>query len=333
MRSSNYACLSRQIYKNSDFSLVPIRNEDRYKIMKWRNEQIYHLRQKKQLNKEKQDKYFNETISGLFNKKHPPQILFSLLRTNELIGYGGLVHINWKIKTGEISFLMDTSLEEKMFEKIWLKFIGLIEQVAFDVLKFNKIYTYSYNIRPRLNSVLKKANYILEKKIANAKIINKKKIEANIHGKYSNELKIIKLSNLHQRLLFEWANDSVTRKQSIYSKKIDWFDHKKWFNKIMNDLSVRIFIFFCVDPVGMLRLDKIDEGYKISFSVDVNHRGQSIGSKIILYATSNFDHKTLVAEVLSENKISQNIFKNHGFKIKDIYEKNNKEVIKFIRKP
>ena len=46
MRSSNYACLSRQIYKNSDFSLVPIRNEDRYKIMKWRNEQIYHLRQK-----------------------------------------------------------------------------------------------------------------------------------------------------------------------------------------------------------------------------------------------------------------------------------------------
>ena len=127
MRSSNYACLSRQIYKNSDFSLVPIRNEDRYKIMKWRNEQIYHLRQKKQLNKEKQDKYFNETISGLFNKKHPPQILFSLLRTNELIGYGGLVHINWKIKTGEISFLMDTSLEEKMFDKIWLKFIGLIE--------------------------------------------------------------------------------------------------------------------------------------------------------------------------------------------------------------
>ena len=41
----------------------------------------------------------------------------------------------------------------------------------------------------------------------------------------------------------------------------------------MNDLSVKIFIFFCVDPVGMLRLDKIDEGYKISFSVDVNHEG------------------------------------------------------------
>ena len=101
----------------------------------------------------------------------------------------------------------------------------------------------------------------------------------------------------------------------------------------MNKSSVRIFIFFCEDPVGLLRLDKIDEGYKISFSVDVNHRGKSIGSKIILYAISNFDHKTLVAEVLFENKISQNIFKNHGFLITDIYKKNNKEVIKFVRKP
>ena len=29
----------------NDFSLVPIRLEDRFEIMKWRNEQIFHLRQ------------------------------------------------------------------------------------------------------------------------------------------------------------------------------------------------------------------------------------------------------------------------------------------------
>ena len=45
----NYKCLNKQGYKIKNLNLVPIRFEDRFDIMKWRNEQIHHLRQKKRL--------------------------------------------------------------------------------------------------------------------------------------------------------------------------------------------------------------------------------------------------------------------------------------------
>ena len=36
---TTYTCLDKQIYNDEEFSLAPIRNEDRYKIMERRNEQ------------------------------------------------------------------------------------------------------------------------------------------------------------------------------------------------------------------------------------------------------------------------------------------------------
>ena len=102
------------IYKN--FKLIPIRYEDRYLIMKWRNEQIYHLRQNDPLTVKVQDEYFDNVISELFKQDKPKQILFSLLKDNKCIGYGGLVHINWVDKNAEISFIMDTKLEKINFK-------------------------------------------------------------------------------------------------------------------------------------------------------------------------------------------------------------------------
>jgi RimJ/RimL family protein N-acetyltransferase len=57
--SQQYKCLDKQVFSKENYSIVPIRMEDRYAIMQWRNEQIYHLRQNKLLTKEEQDVYFN----------------------------------------------------------------------------------------------------------------------------------------------------------------------------------------------------------------------------------------------------------------------------------
>ena len=76
---NEYKALMKQIFTLGNFSLVPIRIEDRYDIMKWRNEQIYHLRQSKPLNVENQDAYFKNVISKLFDVEQPDQILFSFL--------------------------------------------------------------------------------------------------------------------------------------------------------------------------------------------------------------------------------------------------------------
>ena len=38
-----------------EYSIVPVRYEDRFSIMDWRNNQLYHLRQKKELSPSDQD--------------------------------------------------------------------------------------------------------------------------------------------------------------------------------------------------------------------------------------------------------------------------------------
>ncbi len=174
-----YKCLTKQEFQIDDYKIVPIRFEDRYNIMKWRNEQIHHLRQTKILTIEDQDLYFENVVAKLFDQIKPDQILFSLLENNILIGYGGLVHLDWEKKSGEISFLISTDLEKHFFEKFWNLFLLMIENIAFKILEFNKIYTYAYDLRPKLYVCLEKAGYKLEK------TIEQSNIKIKIHSKYN----------------------------------------------------------------------------------------------------------------------------------------------------
>jgi RimJ/RimL family protein N-acetyltransferase len=156
-----YKCLAKQKYALDKFQIVPIRDEDRYDIMHWRNEQIYHLRQSKPLDKISQDYYFEIVIAKIFEKERPDQILFSYLENEKCIGYGGLVHINWVDKNAELSFIMKTS-EEIQFDLHWSNFLALIEQVAYNELNFHKIFTYAFDLRPHLYNVLEKNGFIKE---------------------------------------------------------------------------------------------------------------------------------------------------------------------------
>ena len=56
---TKYNCLNQNEFKALDYKIVPIRYEDRLAIMKWRNEQMYHLRQDKPLTEKSQEDYFN----------------------------------------------------------------------------------------------------------------------------------------------------------------------------------------------------------------------------------------------------------------------------------
>ena len=78
------------------------------------NEQIFHLRQFEPLTKIKQDLYFTNIVSKLFKEEQPNQILFSFLKNGECIGYGGLVHINWIDRHAEISFIINTILDNEI---------------------------------------------------------------------------------------------------------------------------------------------------------------------------------------------------------------------------
>lgn len=178
-----YKCLKKQEYTLNEYKILPIRSNDRYELMKWRNEQLYHLRQSKLLDKQTQDTYFDNVISKLFQKDYPDQILFSYLEDEFCIGYGGLVHINWADKNAEISFLMNTELENDFFEIHWKIFLKLIEQVAFEDLNLHKIFTYAFDLRPKLYNVLEEENYTLEARLKEHSIFNNNYIDVLIHSK------------------------------------------------------------------------------------------------------------------------------------------------------
>ncbi len=180
---SSYKVLHKQKFESGNFSLIPIRFEDRLDIMKWRNEQIYHLRQNKPLTFEDQDIYFKTIISNLFDQEQPNQILFSFLENNNLIGYGGLVHLNWFDKNAEISFIMSTELEEFRFEDVWKAYLKLIEKVAFIELKFHKIFTYAFDLRPNLYPVLISAGFNEEARLKQHCFSEGKYIDVVIHSK------------------------------------------------------------------------------------------------------------------------------------------------------
>jgi RimJ/RimL family protein N-acetyltransferase len=157
--------------------------EDRFDIMQWRNEQMFHLRQHKILTPEDQDYYFKTVVANLFDQTHPAQILFSYLDGDTCIGYGGLVHIDWINRNAEISFIMNTELENQFFEFHWSNYLTLLEQVAFNELELHKIFTYAFDLRPHLYPVFEKMYFNKEAVLKEHVCFNNKFIDVVIHSK------------------------------------------------------------------------------------------------------------------------------------------------------
>ena len=180
---NEYKCLNKNRFIYKDYKIVPIRYEDSLDIMKWRNEQMYHLRQDKLLTEKSQDDYYNGTVDKLFDQEKPNQILFSYLKNGNCIGYGGLVHINWIDKNAEISFIMNTDLEEDHFHFHWSTYLKMIESLAFEELGFHKLYVYAFDLRPHLYEVLLSSGYFRDATLKQHCYFNDKFIDVVIHSK------------------------------------------------------------------------------------------------------------------------------------------------------
>jgi RimJ/RimL family protein N-acetyltransferase len=181
-----YLALNNQIFQKDQFKIVPIRDMDQLNIMKWRNEQIYHLRQNKAITEADQKNYFSNVVTDLFQQENPQQILFSYLEGDKCIGYGGLVHINWVDLNAEISFIMNTELEQQYFSFHWTTYLNLIEKVAFQELNLHKIYVYAFDLRPHLYDVLVQNDFVKEAELKEHCYFNQKYISVIIHSKWNN---------------------------------------------------------------------------------------------------------------------------------------------------
>jgi RimJ/RimL family protein N-acetyltransferase len=182
---NSYIALNKQTFSQGNFRIVPIRLEDRYAIMQWRNEQIFHLRQNKPLTKENQDIYFNTTIANLFNQEKPDQLLFSYLDGETCIGYGGLVHMNWVDQNAEISFITDTTIKNEAYVSHMSTFLSLIEEVAFTDLGFHKMFTYAFDVRPHIYPILEKNGFVKEAVLKAHCLFNGNFKDVIIHAKFN----------------------------------------------------------------------------------------------------------------------------------------------------
>jgi RimJ/RimL family protein N-acetyltransferase len=162
-----YKCLNHQEFNHLGYKVIPLREEDIYKIKDWRNSQLEVLRQKELLTDNMQKEYYNNVIKPTFNQEHPNQILFSYILNNKCIGYGGFVHISWEDKRAEVSFLVNTERIKKnqIYKSDFSAFLTLIKNIAFEELKFNRIFVETYSFREFHISILEENAFRYERKL------------------------------------------------------------------------------------------------------------------------------------------------------------------------
>lgn len=317
----SYKCLNKQVFLRGKYSIVPIRMEDRYLIMQWRNEQIYHLRQSKPLSKEEQDKYFNTVVAGLFEQEQPSQILFSYLECEKCIGYGGLVHINWMDKNAEISFIMDTSLENNHFEFHWISYLGLIREVAFEEIGLHKIYTYAFDLRPQLYLALEKAEYTKEAVLLQHAYFEGKFVDVVIHSKINSTPYLRNVQLFDVELTYRWAIDPEIRMYSFSKEKIELENHFLWFSDKIANIDCEYYILQDKGKsIGTIRFDINEDGLAlISYLIDSSFHGKGYGKIILENGIEKLKYrkkkvKKVFGFVQQENIASIKIFEKLGFR-------------------
>ena len=335
--SRHYKILNNSFFKKDFFSLIPIRDEDKYAILKIRNEQLYHLRQAEPLTVDKQEHYFATVIAGLFELEKPNQLLFSFFENGEFIGYGGLVHINWIDKNAEISFVMKTELEKEYFAKYWSGFLQLIEKVAFEELNFHKIFTYAFDLRPHLYEVLESCGFKEDARLKEHSFFNGRHLDVVYHAKMNRNISFRKAIEDDLMLFFDWTNDVSVRENSYQSEAISLENHANWFLAKIKDASCEMYVFenHMKQPIGQVRIQKQNDKVAIiGISNDKDHRGKGYASKMLVMASQYFLDKnsnySISAYIKIENKSSEKSFQKAGYQLDVILDYQNHSSCHYI---
>lgn len=150
------------------FSFRRLHLSDAESIRQWRNAQMLILRQHMPLSQASQNQYFAEVLLPSYFEEHPKMLLFATCVDNELVGYGGLVHIDWANQRGELSFLVDSSLEQDIQSKtrVFKNFFTALRNLAFNELGLNRVFTETFDFRPDHVEMLEGFGFVLEGRLA-----------------------------------------------------------------------------------------------------------------------------------------------------------------------
>ena len=209
---------------------------------------------------------------------------------------------------------MNTAHEALRFDEYWKEFLKLIELVAFEQLEFNKVYTYAFDLRPKLYQVLELNEFIKEATLKNQVFFQNKYIDVVIHSK-QNIKPYLELATFNDaKDLFDWANDVNVRSNSINQNKIIWELHLEWLQKILDSEKNKLYILKKINQkIGQIRIEQKNQNWNISYSIANEFRNMGYGKEIIKLLMKKHSKFEFIAVVKSLNKASLSIFESLGF--------------------
>lgn len=142
------------------------------------------------------------------------------------------------------------------------------------------------------------------------------------------------------RDLWIWRNRPEIRKWCFHSKEIGFEDHKKWFEKKMEDEKVKIYISEDKDgeKIGQARFELDKDTAFISVNLNPRFSGKGLGNRLIRIATELFvrknpEVKEVIAEIKDENISSKRAFEKAGYVFShSAFREGKKKIAIFILK-
>jgi UDP-2,4-diacetamido-2,4,6-trideoxy-beta-L-altropyranose hydrolase len=136
-------------------------------------------------------------------------------------------------------------------------------------------------------------------------------------------------------LVWEWANDSVTRENSFSSDPIPWEDHIAWFNSKLADPHVIFYIIQIASvPIGQIWFRIDGQEAIVSINIAPAQRGKGYSGQIIRMASMRLIKTTMVrkihAYIKPGNMTSIKAFIQGGYARKDMANINGNEAFHFI---
>ena len=129
--------------------------------------------------------------------------------------------------------------------------------------------------------------------------------------------------------LLRWRNNYKTILNTVSQSAITYFEHCKWFNKVIRSTTSDIFIGYDQKErmkFGMIRFDKKGKNLiEVSINMCPRFRRKRLGEKFLnqtIKLASSFCPKSiLIARVMVGNNASRKLFKKCGFHITSIKNK------------
>lgn len=130
-------------------------------------------------------------------------------------------------------------------------------------------------------------------------------------------------------IIYKLRNDTDVRKNAFNIKYISYKEHYEWYIDSLQRKNRIMYLLINKDVViGQIRLDIADQKALISYSIQVDRRGQGYGNKILELIKNEMIHYNILsleAFVKKENIASRKAFSNNAF-----FEYEEEDYFKYI---